>query len=249
MRLATAPGLGPPQHVTAVPSSSSTCGDRHVWVQPTLSWLCRAEVGAGSPPPWVGVCWQCGDKQGCARRGVALPGVWVAGKNSLLFPLKKIAGNHRRKETQRARAQCPLCPHPVPRSKSFKAQSSPIPAPRAGKLPGQPRKARHGGCSHSGQWAGCQPELPQSWPSPFVCMGSASSGLGCPGWWGLLAASRSHLALATRRQLACWWPWVAEGGHCLAGDTSPRPGSFLAGNWLHGPGGEEGRGRSRGWWG
>lgn len=128
--------------------------------------------------------------------------VWVAGKNSLLFPLKKFAGNHRRKETQRARAQRPLCPHPVSRSKSFKVQSGPIPAPGAGKLPGQPRKARHGGCSHSGQWAGCQPELPQSWPSPFVCMGSASSGLGCPGWWGLLAASRSHLALATRRQLA-----------------------------------------------
>lgn len=79
MRLATAPGLGPPQHVTAVPGSSSTCGGCHVWVQPTLSWLCRAEVGAGSPPPWVGVCRQGGDKQGCARRGVALPGSWFTG--------------------------------------------------------------------------------------------------------------------------------------------------------------------------
>lgn len=35
---------GHPEGVTAVPGSSSTCGDHHVWVQPSLSWLCRAEA-------------------------------------------------------------------------------------------------------------------------------------------------------------------------------------------------------------
>lgn len=48
-------GLWPraPQCITAIPSSSSTCRDHHMWVQPDLSW---ATVGADSPPPWAGAC-------------------------------------------------------------------------------------------------------------------------------------------------------------------------------------------------
>lgn len=36
-------------------------------------------------------------------------------------------------------------------------------------------------------------------------------------------ASHSCLMPATCRQPGSWWPWVAQGGHCLAGDTWPRP--------------------------
>lgn len=35
--------------------------------------------------------------------------------------------------------------------------------------------------------------------------------------------SQSCLMPATCRQEGSWWPWVAQGEHCLAGDTLPRP--------------------------
>lgn len=35
-------------------------------------------------------------------------------------------------------------------------------------------------------------------------------------------ASQSSVMPATSRQPGSWWPWVAQGEHCLAGDTLPR---------------------------
>lgn len=234
-----------------------------MWVQPSLSWLSRAKAGAGSPPPpppiplstskvgtgqgVQGQTWHC---PVAVVPGAGLYRVWVGGEYSHLFPLKKnLLGTTGGKKHKGQGHGVPCVLHPVPRSKGFEGQSGPIPAPGAGKLPGQPGKARHGGCSRGGWWAGWWPTLLQSWPSPFVCMGSTRSGPGCPGWLGTAGGEPEPLGTSHRQPAGRLVALGGGGGHCLARGTSPRPGVFLARDRLCSPSRDEHRGRSRGWWG